>query len=307
MNKQKKNTIIIFIFLGILLCPFISFSQSVTKLRVMTYNIMNGYDWGKDTARERAAASFIASQHPDVVALQELCGFTGTKLKEFAKKWGHQYTVLLKEDGYPVGLTSNKPITVITKIMHDGFGHGMLHVVSDGVHFFIIHLNPGNYRMRLKESELIRNYMRQILTDKDSLYMVLGDFNSHSPFDVFLDKKRPMLLAQRQSEDSTKNENSTTLMDNHYAYSVVASFLGYPLVDLCEGMMKPENLFSFPTPILIGTWLKPGEVVPTRERLDYILTSPKLAKMCSFATIINSGVVDKLSDHFPVVADFELK
>jgi exonuclease III len=69
--------------------------------------------------------------------------------------------------------------------------------------------------------------------------------------------------------------------------------------------MEAEDKFSFPTPILIGTWRKPGEIVPTRERIDYILSSRTLARYCTHATILNTGIVDKLSDHFPVMATFD--
>ena len=291
-----------------------AFAQYKGNLKVITYNIMNGYggvmgyNGHRDTTREHAAARFIASEHPDVVAMDELVGFNQERLLSFAKSYGHHYAVILKKDGYPVGLTSDRPITVITKMMRDGFGHGMIHAVTYGINFFAIHLNPGDYRMRLKESELIRTYMHEVLTKKDTLYMVLGDFNSHSPFDAFLDKKRPMLLDLRQHQDSSKSRLSTNLIYNHYAYSVISSFLGYPLIDVCERKMKAKDRFSFPTPILIGTYRKnKAEVIATRERIDYILASPQLAEMCTGATIINSGVVEKLSDHFPVMATFNIK
>ena len=271
------------------------------KIRVMAYNIKNGYNWGKDTMREKEAAEFIASEHPDVVALEELCGFTEGKLKAFAKKWNHNYAVILKENGYPVGITSDKPITVKMKMMDEGLGHGMLHVVTHGIDFFVVHLSPFDYRNRLKEAHLITTYMKFVLNKNDSLYMVLGDFNSHSPFDAFLDKERPTLLKGYQSEDTKYHQMN--LLDGQYDYSVIATFLSYPLIDVCERMVPAKDRFSIPTPLDY----KPGELVaPDRERIDYILTSPQLAEMCSFATIINSGVVDKLSDHFPVMADFNL-
>lgn len=293
-----------------LLCLFAMMVQTVSaqsktpqKIRVMTYNIMDGYDWGKDTVREKNAAEFIASEHPDVVALEELCGFTEAKLKAFAKKWGHNYAVILKENGYPVGITSDKPIIVKMKMIDEGLGHGMLHVITQGIDFFVVHLSPDYYQNRLKEAHLITTYMKYVLKREDSLYVVLGDFNSHSPFDAFLDKERPMLLKMYQRDDA-KGENN--LMYDQYDYSVIATFLSYPLVDVCERMVAAKDRFSYPTPILLGHYRKPGQLVPTRERIDYILTSPGLAKVCSFATIVNSGVVDKLSDHFPVITDFTL-
>ena len=141
---------------------------------------MNGFDWGKDTVKEKNLAEWIKSQHPDVVSMQELCGFTQEKLKLFAKSWRHNYAVILKEDGYRVGITSNQPITVVTKIIHDGFGHGMLHKINLGIHFFGVHMNPGDFKMREAESKLIRSYMKNVPIKNEDFYVVLGDFNAQS-------------------------------------------------------------------------------------------------------------------------------
>jgi len=47
-------------------------------------------------------------------------------------------------------------------------------------------------------------------------------------------------------------------------------------------------------------------VVQTRERLDYILATPSLSWKCIGASIINKGETADLSDHYPLIADFEL-
>ncbi len=287
------------VFIGVIVAQVDA--QPVKKLRVMTYNILNGFDYGKDSVREQLTADFIASHHPDVVALQELCGFTEAKLKAFAKKWGHSYVAILKEEGYPVGLTSSEPIVVKKKQTQD-LWHGMLHGSTHGVDFLVVHLSPADHEFRRREARWITSYMNQFLTDQNN-YILLGDFNAHSPFDSYLDKTRPMLLKRYQNNDAkSKNKN---LDDNRFDYSVISEFLSHPLIDVCEQMVNPEALFSFPTPILIGKWRKKGEIVPTRERIDYILVSPTMASFCTDAKIINSGIVDQLSDHFPIIANFE--
>ena len=276
---------------------------SEKNLRIMTYNIFNGFDRGKDSVRERQTAELIASYHPDVVALQELCGFNEVTLATFAGKWGHHYAVILKEEGYPVGLTSNKPI-VLRKKWTEGLWHGLLHASTHGIDFLVVHLNPSDAGIRQKEARLITDYMDKTLVAANK-YILLGDFNSHSPADADLQKTRPMLLEKYRKNDA-KYEGKE-LADGQFDYSVISRFLGYPLVDVCERMIEPENRFSFPTPILIGTFRTEGEIVPTRERIDYILTSAVLARSCTDAKIINAGIVDKLSDHFPVIADFEMQ
>ena len=113
------------------------FSQSQEQLKVISYNIWNGFDWGKDDARRAELQQWkVAGQQPDVVALQELCKYTPEKLKEDAKSWGHPYSVLLKTTGYSVGLTSRFPIELKEKIL-EGLHHGALHCQTNGIDFLV--------------------------------------------------------------------------------------------------------------------------------------------------------------------------
>ena len=49
------------------------------------------------------------------------CGVAGTqwvtpeKLSEDARFWGHEYSALLKENGFPTGITSKFPISKLKK------------------------------------------------------------------------------------------------------------------------------------------------------------------------------------------------
>lgn len=291
-------------------CCFLSSAQTMEQptkqLKVMTYNIYNGFDYGKETAREQAAADWIALEQPDVVALQELCGFTEEKLKKFGGKWGHDYVVLLKEEGFPVGLTSNKPITVKKKMI-DELWHGMLHVATHGIDFINVHLCPSDYPTRMKEMDIITAYMKETLSGGKDEYIILGDFNAHSPFDAFLDKQHPALSAKYlQLEEGNKVKNRQNLIHDTFDYGVISGFLAFPLIDVCERQAEGENRFSFPSPIHFSPSRERKEIAPIRERLDYIFASPNLADKCSLATIVNSEVTDSLSDHYPVIAEFAL-
>ena len=111
MNQIKKITLsILLLFLLTLTCFAQKEKGKHETLKVMSYNIWNGFEWGKDTERNAKCVDWIKSKKPDVVALQELCGYTEEMLKEDALKWGHEYVQLLKTEGYPTALTSNRPI-----------------------------------------------------------------------------------------------------------------------------------------------------------------------------------------------------
>ena len=279
-------------------------AQEPENLKVISYNIWNGFDWGKDEDRRAKLVSWVKSQNPDVVALQELCGYTESKLLEDAKKWGHDYAVILKEDGYPVGLTSSKPIQLKEKV-RDGLWHGMLHSRTWGVDFFVVHLSPADRAFREREARIITEKVKAA-SDLIPYYIVLGDFNAHSPFDGDLDKQHPKQLARTRLSDQ-KNEKHENLLDGEHDYGVISSFLSLPLIDVCQRYVSTPNRFTFPAPALVGVWQTAKEVKENKHRLDYILVSPQLAKKSIGADVHNGSDTGPLADHYPVSASFSMK
>ncbi len=303
--EKKNNAVILLVFLLCfeqLMCQNnkIHVAESTT-FKVLSYNIWNGFNWGKDKDRRANLISWIQSKKPDVVALQELCGYTEEKLLEDAKKWGHEYAVILKKEGYPVGLTSSKPI-IIKEKARDNLWHGMLHCVTWGIDFFVVHLSPSDRDFRNKEAEVI---IEKIRNSKNENYIVLGDFNAHSPFDGVLDLKNEHLLDKNRKSD-LKNEKYNNLLDGQFDYSVISSFLSVPLIDVTRRYVEPEKRFTFPAKSLIGIWQTAEEVEKNKHRIDYILTSRTMSSICTNAFVFNNGATSMLSDHYPVMSEFQL-
>ena len=163
--------------------------KKMTNLKVMSYNILDGFDWGNDMERKEKLLAWVKEQTPDVIALQELCAYTPEKLAADAKTWRHEYSILLKEDGYSVGLTSNTPIELKERVINE-LHHGMLHCETFGVDFFVVHLSPHHYHRRYQEAQLISEKVKSCGNDK---YIILGDFNSLSTFDAELLKENTTL------------------------------------------------------------------------------------------------------------------
>ena len=298
---EKLRTLVI---VGLLFIGALANSQSikdVENFKVMTYNIWNGFDWGKDEDRQKKMITWIKSKNPDVLALQELCGYTQEKLQADAKKWGHNYAVILKEKGYPVGLTSNKPIKLKEKVL-EGLWHGMLHVETWGIDFFVVHLSPADRDFRYKEAKIISE---KVQNADNKNYLVLGDFNAHSPFDGDHDLSNASRLDRIRASDA-KNEKYNNLMDEQFDYSVMASFLSLPLVDLTQRFVSVTERFTFPAEVLVGTHHTKESVVKNRVRIDYILVSRSLGKLSTKTQVFNSAETTLLSDHFPVMAEFNL-
>ena len=296
-------------------CLFIAISISLFKqnyaretendsLKIITYNIWNGHDWGKDTARHSRMVEWITEQQADVVALQELCGYTQEKLEQDAKAWGHDYAIILKEKGYPTGITSNQPIELKRKEL-EGFWHGLLQVHTYGIDFFVLHLSPADYETRKREAASIRDYVNESIENGQD-YILLGDFNALSPIDADILAGKPKLLERYRTGDQKQKKHKNLLL-NEFDFSVISSFLGLPSIDLCHAFVDKEKRYSFPSTILSGLYMKEQEVPFFRQRIDFILSSPKLAKKCIGANIFNGAVEDTISDHYPVVATFALK
>lgn len=268
----------------------------------MTYNIWNGFDWGKDLDRKRRLINWVKSKDPDVLALQELCSYSEEQLSRDAERWGHPYTVLLKTEGYPVGFTSKEPIKLVERMV-EPLWHGMLHCQTYGLDFFVVHLSPSDLATRRDEARIITEKIGKV-KEEGRQYMVLGDFNAHSPFDANQEAGNQTML-ERYLEGDRKNQKYKNLEHGRLDYSVISDFLSVPTIDVCQRFSYEKPNFTFPAPVLIGSYYSSQqEIDKVHKRIDFILTSPELATSCQSAVIYNGPDTGKLSDHYPVMAEF---
>ncbi|AWV97251.1 endonuclease/exonuclease/phosphatase family protein [Arcticibacterium luteifluviistationis] len=290
---KKLAFLVSFIFLS-----GIAISQDSQKpFKVITYNIWNGFDWGKDNDRKEKLTTWVKSQQPDVLALQELCGYTQEMLLEDAKKWGHNYAEILKTSGYPVGITSNQPIEVKEKLL-ENMHHGALHCSVADIDFFIIHFSPFSFLKRHEESKIILDKLSK-LPIKQEKYLVLGDFNAFSPHDADLYKNSNTLLESMQAAEK-EHDHIRNLINGKMEYGVIGSLLGYPLIDITQRYTSGMNeRFSCPTQVF-----ETEKRSEKTKRIDYILVSPSLAEKCINAKVFNQNETYYLSDHYPVMAEF---
>jgi endonuclease/exonuclease/phosphatase family metal-dependent hydrolase len=287
-------------FFLIMAC-FLCFSAQAQKdtLKVISYNIWNGFDFRKDLERQSKTIDWLKSKAPDVVALQELCGYNEKTLLEDAKKWGHNYAVLLKESCHSVGLTSSKPIHLKEKV-REYLWHGLLHCETFGIDFFVVHLSPKDYEFRMKETAIIRSLVSESSSES---YMVLGDFNAQSPFDGDRDLNFPMALENKRQSDK-ENLKYNTLADGEFDYSVMSQFLSIPLIDIVQRYVAPINRYTVPAKARIGPGRSDMELERDKRRIDFIMVSRKLALQCVNADVFNGEDTDTLSDHYPIMGEF---
>jgi exodeoxyribonuclease-3 len=270
-------------------------SQASQHLRIMSYNVWYGFS--EVPERKETWITWMNDQNPDVVSLQELNGYTEAKLAEDAKSYGHAYSALLKEDGFPTGITSRYPIEDIYRI-EEGFHHGLLRVKIQGIYFYVIHLHPSNWEFR-------KNEIDQILRDVEGLppnagVILFGDFNNLSPFDSasYAHGRLEPFFNERDKMYNEKNMNQGNL-----DYSVIQEVMDFGFTDLEANMRGPSYAFTGSFPTLIE---KEGEHGDQR-RLDYIFASEDLVKKVINARVIATDTSWILSDHLPVLVDFDMK
>lgn len=298
--KQK------FLILYFLFIPLLGFAQDkASDFKVITYNIWNGFDFGKDEARRARLQQWMAAQKPNVVALQELCNYTPEKLKADAASWGHPYSVLMKTTGYSVGITSDRPVELVEKIT-EGMSHGALHCQTNGIDFLVVHLHPGSYAKRRIEAGVLTEKVKQI-RKTSARTMVLGDFNSHSPFDADLYPSNGYFLERLKKSNSGKGEDGN-LDHGELDYGVMSAFLALPLYDVARKYTSGmQQRGSFPTRALGEINKETAEQLDSRkERIDFIMVSPDLYQKCTSAKVLNGEPTWYLSDHYPAVATFNL-
>ncbi len=276
-----------------------------SEIKVITYNILEGLgnnaSYGE--GRRDLCVQWLKDQKADVIALQEWYG-SEAMLAEDAKKWGHDYYV---KSG-PIAMTSNKPIVLKKNYRNKSFRNTVLQAEVYGLDFFAVHLHPGDWKFRLGEANLIKDIIDSVKQHTHK-YMLLGDFNAHSPFDAEIHDQNPELLAKYAKGDrrnEAKGSAHRSLVDYHIDYSVISRFLSFPLIDVTQRLVPQHNRHTFPTPILIGVWRTAGNIGRTPERIDYVLTSVELSPYCKSIKIHNGEANDYISDHYPVEAIFEI-
>lgn len=150
---------ILYTLLLISLFPITSNGQPARKekLRVISYNIWNGFE--HDASRQSKFYRLDKRTATGHSGHNRTGWIYRKKFRPTSLRIRHKYYAIVKEEGYPVGITSNKPITVVKKQVED-FWHGMLHVKTYGLDIIVTHLSPHDWKFRLKEAQMLTKYIQ---------------------------------------------------------------------------------------------------------------------------------------------------
>lgn len=277
------------------LCPTLA-DESPRTLRLVTHNVFYGFT-KRAEPRYSEWKRWMAAQAPDVVSLQELNGYTPEKLSADAAAWGHPHSVLLKPDGFSTGITSRYPITSV-KLLRDGFHHGLLRCRTAGIWIYVIHFHPSNYARRIEEAALLRADI-QSLEEASPRIILAGDFNGFSPVDrSHYDSDLQLVPFFRRLDE--RSPEARNLNSGSMDYGGIQAIVDQGFIDLLARERRSDMPFvgTFPTP------LTADEDHGTDRRLDYIFVTPNLLPSVVSTVILRDAATERLSDHFPVRADF---
>ena len=288
-----------FCFLTAVLITATTFGQNQpSTLKLVTHNVWYGFT-KKAEPRHADWLKWMAEQKPDVVSLQELNEYTPEKLATDALSWGHEHSVLLKEDGFPTGITSRYPISDVKRI-RDGMHHGLLRCRIQGIWFYVIHFHPSNFARRMEEATLLQADVRS-LPELNPRIVLAGDFNGFAQADKPQYHSDPKLVPFFQMLDQ-RDKGARNLNNGRIDYGGISSILRQGYTDLIQQRRSNGDPFvgTFPSPLVSD------ENHGTDRRLDYIFVSRSLLGSVESAEILRDKITEGLSDHFPVTATFNL-
>lgn len=273
--------------------------ESPESLKIVTHNVWYGFT-KKPEPRYSNWRRWMSSQAPDVVSLQELNDYTAEKLSEDAKSWGHQYSALLKDDGFATGITSRYPISDIMRI-RDGMHHGLLRCRIAGIWFYVIHFHPSNFARRIEEAALLKADVES-LPEPNPQIVLAGDFNGFSPADRPQYDQDTQLVGFFEMLDQRDNK-ARNLNEGRLDYGGLEAILEQKYVDTVAHFREEGEPFvgTFPSPLVSD------ENHGTDRRLDYIFVSPGLLPKVESAQILRDAATEGLSDHFPVSTTLRLR
>lgn len=279
-----------------LLLPMSSYAQEKT-LKLISYNVY----WGMrqdSTENKSKFAEWIKAQDPDILALQEMNGFTQRKLQEFAESYGHSYAILVKEpepDGgisFPVAITSKYPIVNVQRVV-DNMIHGLIVAEIEGHHYMITHFHPFSAVKRGHEIDLMLATIKS--KSPQNKWLVMGDLNSVSPLDK--EEYDNGLVLNHIREDMKKKPHNQNLINNELDYTVQQKVLDAGFTDAFK-FYHPRFEASAPTKLFYDQSKFP-------LRYDYLYVSGNMKDDLVKCEIIKDEFTDIYSDHYPVLLIFK--
>ncbi len=248
------------------------------KMKVLYLNLYEGV---RERERFERIISFINEEDPDIVVLVELEGWMDgedRKVDLFLERTGFSFFSFNKGN---VALFSKKPL-----LKTIGIRHGVMKVyLTENFSFIVAHLNHRDEESRLEEvKDILEN------TNFDESSILIGDLNSLSPLDNY---------EEEQLIKHFKTINLKKFGVEKLRFDVQKKIIDFGLIDTVK---RFSSSFEYSVPTKFNK--DPNHAA--KLRLDYLYVTPNLMSKLKYSKIIRTEETEMLSDHFPIVAEFDL-
>lgn len=264
-------------------------------MQVLQYNILNGCRTDK---RYQMLKEWLRSKDYDVIGFNEMNEWTADEFKNEMEKirFPHTYLYEMDTSDYHIGIASKFPIEFINQVEDEPFHHGMIHVKIMDIHFIVTHFCPFESGYRELEADYISNYIQDI---KDPL-IAMGDLNTLSPLDKnYYEKKEVKEEINRRERMALQHTSKGDIN-----YLPMETLLNSGLYDIND-----EEVIDYSVPTHIDGEAMVIENIENKiyARIDYILVNKPLLEKNPTAKVIRDKEITKVSDHYPIRCDFQLK
>lgn len=288
MKKIQSSNLFVLIAMLIMLSPLSSVAQE--KIKILSYNVLYGLQ--KDSVNLDRYRDLIAKLDPDIVATQEMNGFTQKSLEQLSNSYGHPYALQSKEEGFPVALTSKAPMANFKKVT-ENMWHSSIYAKVKGVHIFVIHFSPFNYKKRLQEVTNIIAQTKELPADEPIL--IMGDFNSLSAADS-ANYDQQMIEGMREREK--KQDHIRNLNNNLIDYSVLNKLEEAGFIDTY--WLTNKNFTGTVPTFKDGNGKIKDSNAGKQRRIDYIWCNEAAKKHVTKSVVIKDELTHYISDHYPM-------
>ncbi|MEP7293982.1 MAG: endonuclease/exonuclease/phosphatase family protein, partial [Chloroflexota bacterium] len=256
---------------------------AVMRLRLMTYNIRYG-----GRGHEEQILEVIRSAQPDVVLLQEVTD--SIIVQDFAAALNMQ-SFIAQGNGFSIALLSRW--SIVESVSDHPFPPIRDTVLDAGVEyqagrrFYLIGVHPVAFPGTFFETWRIWELsvaLKRAAAHHDQACIIAGDFNAIAPGDRVLTESAPREMRFLYA-----------LQLGRIFRQAVGRMLAAGFVDCYRHLHPDDDGFTIPAP-------RP------KVRLDYIFANSQASpclKRCEVVT--QPDAVHVASDHYPIIAEFELE
>tara|TARA_Y100000310_G_scaffold327596_1_gene394204 strand:- start:3638 stop:4396 length:759 start_codon:yes stop_codon:yes gene_type:complete len=250
-------------------------------MKTIYLNVLEGC---KNEERLDLILKFISDNNPDILALSELNGWENNKLQEFLAKTNFKHHIFHRsKTGFHLGLFSKEKI-IKSETINENMWHGFIKAEFEEFEMVLTHSDPFTEEKRLNEIEEILKIL-----NLNKKIILLGDLNSLSPKDEYDEEKLLKILKEKNikkfGQNKLKKDVQTKLLD--------------------AGLIDAVREFSDEFEYTVPTEYNKDEFHFEKLRLDYIYISKSLRPFLKNAKIIRNEETNQLSDHFPIMAEFD--